>query len=161
MAKVQNGAIDVITHGANLEAVSDLCKTFAAAWLGHPHGHKNRSVLTRAALGSVVSLRSRNFRSRRRLTCLHEMFSLARRGATMTKEGSTSKPAVRSPNAGGLPHPRRDANATDAGAKPVTPKTAGASRPSSVPLNNPVANRNAGRPRQASTTPRPTDKPLD
>lgn len=79
----------------------------------------------------------------------------------MAKEDSASKPAVHSPNAEGLPHPGRDASDTDAGAKPLTPKTAGASRPSSVPLDNPVANRNAGRPRQASTTLRPTDKPLD
>lgn len=79
----------------------------------------------------------------------------------MAKEDSISKPAVRSPNTEGLPHPRRDASDTDAVAKPPTPKTAGASRPSSVPLDNPVANRNSGRPRQAGTTPRPTGKPLD
>lgn len=79
----------------------------------------------------------------------------------MSNENSTSKPSVRSPNADALPHPRRDASDTDAGAKPLTPKTAGTSRPSAPPLDNPVANRNAGRPRQASTTPRPTDKPLD
>jgi hypothetical protein len=79
----------------------------------------------------------------------------------MANENSRSKPSVRPPNTDGLPHSRRDASDTDAGAKPLTPKTAGTSQPSSVPLDNPVANRNAGRPRQTSTTPRPTDKPLD
>ncbi len=79
----------------------------------------------------------------------------------MGKENSVSKPAVRSPNADGLPHASRDANDTDAGAKPLTAKTAGKSRPSTAPLDNPDANRNAGQPRQAGTTPRPTDKPLD
>ena len=79
----------------------------------------------------------------------------------MSNENSTSKPSARSPNADGLPHPRRDANDTDAGAKPLTPKTAGTSQPSTAPLDNPVANRNAGRPRQTTNTPRPTDKPLD
>ncbi|AZO63674.1 MAG: hypothetical protein E5Y88_01870 [Mesorhizobium sp.] len=74
---------------------------------------------------------------------------------------TTSKPAIRQVNADGLRHPRRDANETDAGAKPPTPKTAGTSKPSTAPLDNPVVNRNAGGPRQSGTTPRPTDKPLD
>lgn len=79
----------------------------------------------------------------------------------MANDNSASKPAVRSPNAEGLPHPRRDAGGTDAGAKPPTPKTAGAPRPPTVPLDNPVTNRNAGARRQSGTTPRPTDKPVD
>jgi hypothetical protein len=78
----------------------------------------------------------------------------------MTNEKSTSKPAVQTPSSAGLPD-ARDSNATDAGATPLVPETAGTSQASTVPLDNPVANRNAGRPRQASTTPRPTDKPLD
>ncbi|MER8827708.1 hypothetical protein NKH73_06600 [Mesorhizobium sp. M0938] len=79
----------------------------------------------------------------------------------MGKENTTSKPVIRQADAGGLPHPRRDADNTDAGAKPPTPKTAGTSKPSTAPLDNPVANRNAGRPRQSGTTPRPSEKPLD
>ncbi|TPI10978.1 hypothetical protein FJW06_21495 [Mesorhizobium sp. B4-1-3] len=79
----------------------------------------------------------------------------------MTQPKDTSKPAVKSPDPEGLPHPRRDAQNSDAGARPTTPKTAGAGQPSSSPLDNRVANRNAGRRREAGQTPRPTDKPLD
>ncbi|ESZ39628.1 hypothetical protein X732_14840 [Mesorhizobium sp. L2C066B000] len=70
-------------------------------------------------------------------------------------------PSVRSPEAAGLPHPRRDAEDSDSGAKPTAPKTAGAQQASRSPLDSRVANRNAGRPRQAGTTPRPTDEPLE
>ncbi|BCM17913.1 hypothetical protein [Mesorhizobium sp. J8] len=79
----------------------------------------------------------------------------------MTEPKGTSKPAVNSPDPEGLPHPRRDAQNSDAGARPTAPKTAGARQPSSSPLDNRVANRNAGRRREARPTPRPTDKPLD
>jgi hypothetical protein len=77
----------------------------------------------------------------------------------MTNEKSTSKPAVQTPSSAGVPE-AMDSNATDAGPTPQVPKTAGSFQPSTAPLDNTVANRNAGRPRQASTTPRPTDKPL-
>jgi hypothetical protein len=79
----------------------------------------------------------------------------------MANKNATSKPTIRQVKAGGLRHPRRDANTMDAGAIPPTPTTAGTSKPSTAPLDNPVANRNAGRPRQSGTTPRPTEKPLD
>ncbi|TPM96602.1 hypothetical protein [Mesorhizobium sp. B2-1-3A] len=73
----------------------------------------------------------------------------------------SDRPPVRSPGADGLPHPRRDAEDSDDGAKPTAPKTAGAQEASESPLDSRVANRNAGRPRQAGATPRPIDKPLD
>ena len=80
----------------------------------------------------------------------------------MAQLKNTSQPATRSPNAGGLPHPNRDAMDSDSGARPATPKTAGgAEEQSTSPLDSKVANRNAGRKREAGTTPRPTDKPLD
>ncbi|RWP62498.1 hypothetical protein [Mesorhizobium sp.] len=79
----------------------------------------------------------------------------------MANKNTTSKPAIRQANAAGLRRPRWDADDTDTGARPPTPKTAGTSKPSTAPLDNPVANRNAGRPRQKGTTPRPTEKPLD
>ncbi|MBZ9677586.1 hypothetical protein [Mesorhizobium sp. ES1-1] len=70
------------------------------------------------------------------------------------------RPPIRSSGADGLPHPHRDAQDSDEGGRPTVPKTAGAPLASESPLDSRVANRNAGRPRQASTTPRPTDKPL-
>jgi hypothetical protein len=80
----------------------------------------------------------------------------------MARPKSTSKPAVRTPDAEGLPHPRRDARDSDAGAKPVAPKNAGAvEKPYSSQLGSRVADRNAGRRHEAGATPRPTDKPLD
>jgi hypothetical protein len=93
----------------------------------------------------------------------NELFTdpVATEGDTMAKENSTSKPTIRQASADGLPHPKRDADNMDAGAKPPTPKTAGTSKPPTAPLDNPVANRNAGRPRQPGTTPRPSEKPLD
>lgn len=42
---------------------------------------------------------------------------------------------------------------------PVVPKTSGAAKPADGTAKNPVADRNPG-PRQAGTTPRPTDKPI-
>ena len=75
--------------------------------------------------------------------------------------GPTATPPVRSPDAAGLPHPRRDAEDSDSGARPTAPKTAGAPVASRSPLDSRIANRNAGRPRQAGTTPRPTDEPLE
>ncbi|PBC06961.1 hypothetical protein [Mesorhizobium sp. WSM3859] len=74
---------------------------------------------------------------------------------------TSSKPAVKSPDPEGLPRPHRDAQDSDAGAAPTAPKTAGAPEPSASPLDSRVANRNAGRRREAGPTPRPTDKPLD
>ncbi|TPL12373.1 hypothetical protein FJ938_00410 [Mesorhizobium sp. B2-4-14] len=79
----------------------------------------------------------------------------------MSTPRNTSKPAPRTPETEGLPHPGRDAQDTDAGAAPTVPKTAGAAQPDASPLDNRVANRNAGRRRQAGTTPRPTDEPLE
>ncbi|MBZ9991174.1 hypothetical protein LB572_29190 [Mesorhizobium sp. BH1-1-5] len=79
----------------------------------------------------------------------------------MAQPKDTSKPAVKSTDPEGLPHPHRDAQDSDAGATPTAPKTAGAREPSASPLDNRVANRNAGRRPQAGPTPRPTDKPLD
>lgn len=79
----------------------------------------------------------------------------------MAEPKDLSKPAVKSPDPGGLPHPHRDGQDSDAGAAPTAPKTSGARETSTSPLDNPVANRNAGRRRQTGPTPRPTDKPLD
>jgi len=72
----------------------------------------------------------------------------------------SARTPVTSPGADGLPHPRRDAEDSDPGAMPTAPKTAGAKEASGSPLDSRIANRNAGRPRQAGATPRPTDKPL-
>lgn len=79
----------------------------------------------------------------------------------MATPKNVSKPSLKSPDADGLPHPHRDARDSDAGASPKAPKTAGAKERSTSPLDNRVANRNAGRPRQAGATPRPTDEPLE
>jgi hypothetical protein len=72
-----------------------------------------------------------------------------------------AEPPVRSPNTDGLPHPSRDSEDSDSGARPTAPKTAGAKKAAGSPLDSRVANRNAGRRRHAGATPRPTDEPLE
>ncbi|MBZ9759749.1 hypothetical protein LB553_02470 [Mesorhizobium sp. CA8] len=79
----------------------------------------------------------------------------------MAQAKDPSKPAVKTPGPEGLPHPRRDAQDSDAGARPTVPKTAGAREPATSPLDSRIANRNTGRRRETGPTPRPTDKPFD
>lgn len=62
-------------------------------------------------------------------------------------------------NAPGTPVQRKGKTPREEPA-PVAPKTSGAPEPEPDTSRSPVANRNQEGPRQAGTTPRPTDKPI-
>jgi hypothetical protein len=82
-----------------------------------------------------------------------------RRIAMADKAGSAA-PGVATPETGGLRHEKRDATRTDRREAPVNPKSSGAAKPGPDTSKSRVANRDTEGPRKASTTPRPTDKPI-
>ena len=72
----------------------------------------------------------------------------------------TSIPNIRSTDPAGLPKEKRQPATDERAEAPPNPKTSGAPKPAPDTSRSPAANRDLEGPRKASTTPRPTDKPI-
>lgn len=70
-----------------------------------------------------------------------------------------SKTVINETDAAGTPVQRKGKTLREEPAPPV-PKTSGGPKPQPDTSKSPVANRNTEGPRQAGTSPRPTDKPI-
>ena len=73
---------------------------------------------------------------------------------------STSIPDIRSTDPTGLPNEKQQPTTDERAETPPNPKMSGAPKPAPDTSRGPVANRDPEGPRKASTTPRPTDKPV-
>lgn len=71
-------------------------------------------------------------------------------------------PSIPEPEGSGVPEKDESANIIDRENTQdgKAPKTSGAPKRGKEPLPNPIADRNTEGPREAGTTPRPTDKPI-